>query len=111
LYSARATSGNPASYMPLSELTGIPPAVLAMPSGSKTQAPPLAVSSTAPATTPSWRPAGTAATRTTFASPPSSNALCLVITRLGKYTGAGPGAENLRAAIALLMEAVPPIGD
>ena len=35
----------------------------------------------------------------------------LVIARLGKYTGSGPGGRNLNAAISLLMEAVPQIED
>ena len=33
----------------------------------------------------------------------------LVIVRLGKYTGQGPGGENLNSAIELLLEAVPPL--
>ena len=35
----------------------------------------------------------------------------LVVVRLGKYTGAGAGGRALREAFALLMEAVPPIGE
>jgi CubicO group peptidase (beta-lactamase class C family) len=35
----------------------------------------------------------------------------LVVVRLGKYTGAGPGGQALREAFALLMEAVPPVGE
>ena len=34
----------------------------------------------------------------------------LVVVRLGKYTGSGPGADALEEAFRLLMEAVPPIG-
>lgn len=33
----------------------------------------------------------------------------LVVVRLGKYTGAGPGGDALEEAFRLLMEAVPPI--
>jgi len=33
----------------------------------------------------------------------------LVIVRLGKYRGNGPGGRNLNAAVELLMEAVPPL--
>ena len=33
----------------------------------------------------------------------------LVVVRLGKYTGSGPGADALEEAFGLLMEAVPPI--
>ncbi len=35
----------------------------------------------------------------------------LVVVRLGKYTGAGAGGQALDEAFALLMEAVPPVGD
>jgi CubicO group peptidase (beta-lactamase class C family) len=31
----------------------------------------------------------------------------LVVVRLGKYTGAGPGRTNLEAALKLLLEAFP----
>ena len=34
----------------------------------------------------------------------------LVVVRLGKYTGSGPGARALRETFDLLMEAVPPVG-
>jgi CubicO group peptidase (beta-lactamase class C family) len=34
----------------------------------------------------------------------------LVVVRIGKYTGAGPGGRALRSAFELLMQAVPPIG-
>ena len=34
----------------------------------------------------------------------------LVVVRLGKYTGSGPGGRSLRAALDMLMEAVPPVG-
>ncbi len=34
----------------------------------------------------------------------------MVIVRIGKYRGAGPGARGLRRAMELLMEAVPPVG-
>ena len=33
----------------------------------------------------------------------------LVIVRLGKYTGSGPGGQALNAAFDLLMEAIPPV--
>ncbi|HUG36454.1 MAG TPA: serine hydrolase [Candidatus Limnocylindrales bacterium] len=33
----------------------------------------------------------------------------LVVVRIGKYTGAGPGGRALRQAFELLMEAVPPV--
>ncbi len=33
----------------------------------------------------------------------------LVVVRLGKYTGSGPGGQALNQALGLLMEAVPPI--
>ena len=33
----------------------------------------------------------------------------LVVVRIGKYTGAGPGARALRQAFELLMQAVPPV--
>jgi CubicO group peptidase (beta-lactamase class C family) len=33
----------------------------------------------------------------------------LVVVRIGKYTGSGPGGRALRDAFALLMEAVPPV--
>tara|TARA_B100000427_G_scaffold140335_1_gene116723 strand:+ start:625 stop:2061 length:1437 start_codon:yes stop_codon:yes gene_type:complete len=33
----------------------------------------------------------------------------LVVVRLGKYTGSGPGADALEEAFGLLMEAVPPV--
>ena len=33
----------------------------------------------------------------------------LVVVRLGKYTGAGPGADAREEAFGLLMEAVPPL--
>ncbi len=33
----------------------------------------------------------------------------LVVVRIGKYTGAGPGGRALRRAFELLMEAVPPV--
>jgi len=33
----------------------------------------------------------------------------LVVVRLGKYTGSGPGGRALNQAFELLMEAVPPI--
>ena len=33
----------------------------------------------------------------------------LVVVRLGKYTGSGPGADALEEAFGLLMEAVPPL--
>jgi CubicO group peptidase (beta-lactamase class C family) len=36
-------------------------------------------------------------------------ALELVVVRLGKYTGAGPGRENLEAALKLLLEAFPKV--
>jgi CubicO group peptidase (beta-lactamase class C family) len=34
----------------------------------------------------------------------------LVVVRLGKYTGSGPGGRALRAALEMLMEAVPAVG-
>jgi CubicO group peptidase (beta-lactamase class C family) len=34
----------------------------------------------------------------------------LVVVRIGKYTGAGPGGRALRSAFELLMQAVPPAG-
>jgi hypothetical protein len=33
----------------------------------------------------------------------------LVVVRLGKYTGAGPGGRALNRAFEMLMEAVPPL--
>ena len=33
----------------------------------------------------------------------------LVVVRLGKYTGAGPGGRALNRAYELLLEAVPPL--
>jgi len=33
----------------------------------------------------------------------------LVVVRIGKYTGAGPGAQALERAMEILMEAVPPV--
>ena len=35
----------------------------------------------------------------------------MAIVRLGKYTGSGPGRENLDTAIELLMEAVPAVSE
>ena len=33
----------------------------------------------------------------------------LVVVRIGKYTGSGPGGRALREAFDLLMQAVPPV--
>jgi CubicO group peptidase (beta-lactamase class C family) len=33
----------------------------------------------------------------------------LVVVRIGKYTGAGPGGEALNQMIPMLLEAVPPV--